>query len=112
MKLLVIRPRNSWTRTRSDARIREAVVSVERVRTRGREILYVCSDSAPESDRNLDWRIAGNEVATDDVPDHLSACAKIETVDVSANLIILNQVVLAYTQESQTEIVAVGGGGG
>ena len=74
--------------------------------------MYVRSDSAPERVRNLGWRIAGNHVAADDIAGHVPTSAKIDTVDITANFILLNQIVLAYTQESQAEIVAVGGGGG
>jgi len=108
----VVSLRNVWTRAGSGARIREAVVSVKTVRTCGREVLYIRPDSAPERVQNLGWRIASNDVAADDIAGHLPASAKIDAVDVSANIIILDQVVLAYTQESQAEIVAIGGGGG
>jgi hypothetical protein len=112
LMFLMFRLRNVGTRTGPGARVRKTIVPVKRVRPRGREVLYIRSDSAPERVRNLGWRIAGNHVAADDVASHVPTPAKIDPVDVPANLIILNQIVLAYTQESQTEIVAIGGRGG
>ena len=108
----VARPENVWTRAGSRARIRQAVVSVKCVRTSRGEVLYIRSDCSPKRVGNLGWRIADNDVAADDIAGHLPASAKIEPVDVSDNPVILDDVVLAYTQESQTEIVAIGVGGG
>ena len=108
----IVRPGNVWTRGRSGARIREAVVSVKRVGARGREVLDIRSDCATECVGNLGRRIGDNDVATDDIARHLPASPKIEPVDVSDNPVMLNHIVLAYTQESETEIVAVGTGGG
>jgi hypothetical protein len=112
LAVAVVPLRNVWTRAGAGARIREAVVSVKTVRTCRGEVLYIRPDSAPERVQNLSWRIPGNDVAADDIAGHLPASAKIDTVDVSADIIILDQVVLAYTQEPQAEIVAIGGGGG
>ena len=100
----LVRPRKVWTRARSAARIRQAVVSGERVRAGGREVLDIRSNRTPKCVGNLDCRIARNEVAADDIAGHLPASAQIDTVDVPANLVMLNQIALAYTQESQPEI--------
>ena len=112
LAVAVVPLRNVWTWAGSGARIREAVVSVETVRACGREVLYIRPDSGTERVQNLSWRIASKDVVAENIAGHLPASAKIDTVDVSADIIILDQVVLAYTQESQAEIVAIGGGGG
>lgn len=55
-------------------------------------------------------RVAENDVAADDVAGHVPACTEIDTVEVSSDFIILDQVVLAYAEEPQPEIVAIRSG--
>ena len=55
--------------------------------------------------------IPENDVSADDVAANIPAWAQIDTVDVTAEFILLNQIELACADKSQTEIVAIDGGG-
>jgi hypothetical protein len=74
-------------------------------------VLDICTDRGTERCQHLCGRVPSNDVAADDIAGHLSASTQIDAVDVSADPIILNQVVLACVYESQAEIVATRGGG-
>jgi len=82
-----------WTGRGSGACIDQAVVILKDVGARSsrssRFVLNIGADRNAKLSYGLGRRVAQNDVAADDVAGHLPASAKIKTVDVSADLILL-----------------------
>ena len=66
--------------------------------------MNICADRSPERRRNLHRRVASNDVPADYVA-ALSGWPNVDPVDVSADLVLLDQVVLAFAHEAHAETV-------
>ena|SRR5579864_1326412 len=75
----------------------QAEVVLEGIRARSRKVLDICADRGTERRRDLCRRVPSDDVAADDIAADTSASTKVDAVDVSADPIILNEVVLACT---------------
>ena len=86
------------------ARVGQATVVFKNVRARSGQVLNICTDRGTERGRNLHGRVASNDVASDHVA--TLRCASDETtIEVSADLVVLDQVVFTGAHQSDAEIV-------
>src|SRR6266481_4999231 len=98
---------DAWTWRWSGARIGQAAVVLKGIRAGSREVLNIGADRGTKVFRDLDGRVASNDVAANHVA-ALRDGSDENSIQVSTDLVLLDDVVFACAHESDAEVVTVG----
>jgi hypothetical protein len=108
--LIIIKLANVGTGRGSGAHVGEAAVALKSIGAGSGQVANVCADWEGKIGRDLRGRIPGNEVAANDIAGVPGGVDE-NAIQVSADLVPLDQVAVANANQADAEIVARGCGG-
>ena len=108
--IIIVELANVGTGRGSGAHVGEAAVALKRIGAGIGQVANICADGEDKIGGDLRGRIPGDEVAANDIAGVPGGVDE-NAIQVSTDLVPLDQVVVAYANQSYAEIVARGCGG-